>query len=265
MTIRPIKSLGQSFLIHEPTADALIAALELKPDDTVIEIGPGKGILTKRLIRACNNVIAVEIDYRLVCYLEAEIGESPNLKIVHQDFLKFDLNKFNDAKIIGNLPYNISSPIIFRLLDNISYWQRAVLTAQREFAEKVLLPAGTKGSGVLTVLCEYLCTRRRLFNIPPRFFKPSPKVISTAFTLMKRPSPAVAISHPEFFYKLINAAFTPQPRKRLINNIALNLGINKEILKNIFVQLNLPLDARAKDLTLNQFALIADVLFPYSQ
>lgn len=265
MAIRPIKSLGQSFLIHEPTADALVASLELKPDDLVIEIGSGKGILTSRLIKARSNVIAVEIDRRLVQFLKAEMGDAANLQIVYQDFLKFDLGRFKDAKIIGNLPYNISSPILFKLLNNISCWERAVLTTQREFAEKVLISAGTKGSGVLAILCEYLCARQRLFNIPARFFKPSPKVTSTAFLLIKRSQPAVAISHPENFCRLINAAFTPQPRKRLINNIALNLSIEKEKLKNIFTQLNLPLDSRAEDFTLPQFAVLAEALFPQSQ
>ncbi|MGQ9707291.1 MAG: 16S rRNA (adenine(1518)-N(6)/adenine(1519)-N(6))-dimethyltransferase RsmA [bacterium] len=263
--LKPIKSLGQSFLTYEPFADVLIDALELKDDDTVLEIGPGKGILTRRLVKKCHTVIAVEIDIRLVRLLEKQMGQWSNLKIVHQDFRKFDINQFKGLKIIGNLPYNISSDVLYKLLTDTDSWQRAILTTQREFAERLFAQPGTKGYGVITLLCKNLCQTRRLFNIPSRFFKPIPKVTSTAFALIRLPRSEVTISDQVWFLKLLRAGFSPQPRKKLVNNLALNLGIDKEKLNRIFIELNLPIDSRARDFTLKQFALLAQGLFSLRQ
>lgn len=262
---RPIKSLGQSFLIWEPVADALIDALELKEGDTVLEIGPGKGILTRRLVKKCRAVIAVEIDSRLVRLLQEELAQAENFKIIQADFKKFDLKQFKGLKIIGDLPYNISSPVLYKLLDSPDSWQRAVLTTQREFAERLTARPGTKAYGFLTLLCEYLCETRRLFNIPARFFKPSPKVTSTALVLVRRPMPKISVPDRQVLLKLLRAAFTPQPRKKLLNNLALNLGIDKEKLNRTFTELNLPLNSRANEFTLEEFALLTQALFPARQ
>jgi 16S rRNA (adenine1518-N6/adenine1519-N6)-dimethyltransferase len=257
--IRPIKSLGQVFLTHGKTADAIVEAIEPKTGDTVLEIGPGKGILTKRLLETGCQVIGVEIDTRLVNLLKTTIGAAPNLTLVNDDFLRFDMGRFSGIKIVGNLPYYLSTEIVLKLLENSSVWKRAVLTTQREFAERVLSKPGTRHYCALSVICSFLCTGRRLFNIPPRFFKPSPGVMSTTFVLSRR-SPAIKVADDKWFYQVIQAAFTPQRRKTVLNNICLNLNLNKELAIKAFSQINLNQNVRAEELSLEQFGLLSEAL-----
>ncbi len=258
--IRPIKALGQVFLTHQATADALVAALDLHPGETVLEIGPGKGILTQRLIEKGCQVIAVEIDKRLVCFLKNRFAAAENLTLIEQDFLEFDMSNLRRVKIIGNLPYYISSQILFKLIENRLSWHIAVLTTQREFAERVLGKPGSRGYGALTVICAYLFSRRRLFNIPPSFFKPSPDVISTSFLLTRLSSAPVKVGDEEWFFTVVRAAFKPQRRKTLLNNLTSNLGLTKGIVASVLREIDLPLDIRAEDLNLEQFARLSEAV-----
>jgi len=258
--IRPVKSLGQVFLTHQATADTLVAALESHPGETILEIGPGKGILTKRLIEKGCRVIAVEIDRRLVYFLKELFSSAENLTLIEQDFLEFDMTNLRGLKIIGNLPYYISSQILFKLIENHFTWHTAVLTTQREFAERVLGKPGGRGYGSLTVLCTYLFSRRRLFNIPPSFFKPSPEVVSTSFVLTRLSCPPVKISDERWFFAVVRATFKPQRRKTLLNNLSRNIGLDKEKVAAILKEISLPQDIRAEDLNLEQFALLSEAL-----
>lgn len=259
VSIKPVKSLGQSFLIHEKTADKLVSALELQPTDTVVEIGAGKGILTSRIIPKAKLVIAIEIDSRLVNYLNEKFSQADNLQIVHTDFLKFDLKRYQRLKIIANLPYYMSSAILWKLLDNFNCWEIAVLTAQREFARRLLATSGSNDYCPLAVFCEYHCERQRLFNIPPAYFKPRPKIVSSAFRLVRH-QPTFQISSYPKFIPIVFGAFTPQPRKLLINNLARSLKINRNELIRIFNELNLPLNIRAAEVNLKQFIQLANAL-----
>ncbi len=256
----PIKSFAQSFLTHQRTADALVAALTPQPEDVVLEIGPGKGILTRRLLQKGCRVIAVEIDRRLVNFLRETLGSTGNLTLIQEDFLKFDIGQFTDLKIIGNLPYNISSQIILKLIDNFTSWKLSVLTAQREFVRRILAQPGTKSYGAIAVLSSYRFAKKRLFDIPAKFFKPAPRVTSTTFLLSRLSEPAIYVSEPEWFLRVVHAAFTPQRRKTLLNNLCLNLRIEKEIGQKIFSKLQLPLEIRAEEITLEQFGLLSEAL-----
>ncbi|NPV13466.1 ribosomal RNA small subunit methyltransferase A [candidate division WOR-3 bacterium] len=257
--IRPIKSLGQVFLTHSKTADAIVEALEIEAGEIVLEIGPGKGILTRRLVDKGCSVIGVEIDPRLVSLLKMTIGAAPNLTLVNDDFLQFDMRRFSGIKIVGNLPYYLSTEILLKLLEHSSAWERAVLTTQREFAERVLGKPGTKHYCALSVICSYLCLGRRLFNIPPRFFKPSPGVMSTTFVLTRR-SPPISLLDDKWFYQVVQAAFSPQRRKTVLNNICVNLNLKKETAIKIFSQINLDQKLRAEKLSLEQFGLLSEAL-----
>ncbi|MEO0077375.1 MAG: 16S rRNA (adenine(1518)-N(6)/adenine(1519)-N(6))-dimethyltransferase RsmA [candidate division WOR-3 bacterium] len=221
--LRPRKALGQAFLTHEPTADALVEALNVSSSDVVLEIGPGKGALTRRLARVAARVIAVEIDARLVQLLRTEL---PEVETIHADFLVWDPPGLDRLLVIGNLPYNLSSQILLRLLDQ-TYWRRAVLTTQREFAERVLGQPGTKSYGALTVFCDRLVTKHRLFNIPASRFKPTPDVVSTAFTLVRRDQPSFEINDTALFRRVVRAAFN-QRRKTILNSLSAALGLHRQ-------------------------------------
>jgi 16S rRNA (adenine1518-N6/adenine1519-N6)-dimethyltransferase len=258
-SIKPVKSLGQSFLTHEPTADKLVEALELSSDDTVLEIGAGKGILTGRLLQKAKLVIAIEVDARLVKYLNEKFSSAGNLEVVHADFLKFELKCYRRLKVIGNLPYCISTAILWQLLDNYECWQTAVLTTQREFAQRVLANSGSSDYSALSVFAEFHCDRDRLFNIPARYFKPSPRVISTAFRLKIRKFPLTPANY-AIFKTVVLAAFSPQPRKLLINNLAHTLNINRTDLKRIFTEFDFPPDIRATGVDLTQYIKLSGAL-----
>jgi 16S rRNA (adenine1518-N6/adenine1519-N6)-dimethyltransferase len=274
MHIRPIKRLGQSFLTYEPAADRIVAALGLRPDDEVLEIGPGKGILTRRLVQQCRKVTAVEIDARLIAYLRTENrdttgfrGENgsvsifPNLELIRQDVLTLDLGRFCGVKVCGNLPYNISSQIMFRLLENLPAWQFGVFTLQREFAQRVLAEPGTKDYAALSVLFELDTERRKLFNLAPENFKPRPDVVSTVLSLRRRPGPRLDLPDREFFTRVVKAAFAHR-RKTLGNNLAAGLGVARAQLPEIERAAGIKLNRRAETLTIEEFgrlsATIAD-------
>ncbi|MEO0069891.1 MAG: 16S rRNA (adenine(1518)-N(6)/adenine(1519)-N(6))-dimethyltransferase RsmA [candidate division WOR-3 bacterium] len=260
---RPRKSLGQTFLTNTTIADALIAALNLKKGELVLEIGPGSGILTERLLKKGARVIAVEIDRRLVQFLKEIFANNTNLKVVYKDFLKFDLSQFSSLKIIGNIPFNISSQVFFKLWEYRQNWIAAVFTTQREFAQRLLSPPGTKDYGILSVLYDYLCEKRKLFNIPARFFYPQPKVSATAFLLKRYTNPVWRLSDEKWFYQVVQSAFFPQRRKRLLNNLCQNLKIDKEILLQKLNWVGLGQDSRAEDINFEQFALLSEMLLPF--
>jgi 16S rRNA (adenine1518-N6/adenine1519-N6)-dimethyltransferase len=255
--IRPIKSFGQSFLTYEPAADRIVDALGLMPDDEVIEIGPGKGVLTSRLVERCRKVTAVEIDERLVEYLRSEFVRISNLEVVLQDFLGFDLSGFRDVVVCGNLPYNVSSQILFRLLDNLPSWRRGVFTLQREFASRMLAAPDNKDYGAVTVLFELWTEREKLFNLEPDCFKPSPDVMSTVISIRRRDKPSCAVKDMELFKKVVKAAFA-QRRKTLGNNLNNGLGLDRPALALVEQASGIDLKRRAETLSVVEFALLAN-------
>jgi 16S rRNA (adenine1518-N6/adenine1519-N6)-dimethyltransferase len=276
MHIHPIKRLGQSFLTYEPAADRIVAALELRPGDEVLEIGPGKGILTSRLIALCRKVTAVEIDRRLVEYLRTTLGkegtvpdfvgrnprDSPQrcaLSVVQQDILTFDLSGFRSVKVCGNLPYNISSQILFRLLENLASWQCGVFTLQREFALRLLAQPGTKDYGAVTVLFELDTERTRLFNLPPEYFKPRPDVVSTVIHIRRRDKPRCAVKDVERFKRVVRAAFA-QRRKTLANNLSNGLELTRPALAEIEQASGIDMKRRAETLSVSDFCCLTEAL-----
>lgn len=254
---RPRKSLGQSFLISPRVADALVAALEPGPQDTILEIGPGHGVLTDRIVGRVARLVAVELDRILARRLARKYGQA--VEVVETDFLRFDFAALGTVKVIGNLPYNISSQIIFRLLEEGHNWSLAVLTTQREFAARVLACPGSKEYAALSVFCECVCTREKLFNIAPACFRPRPRVVSTAFRLRRRKEPLITVSDPEGFKRLVKACFG-QRRKTLVNNLAHELALGKSEVRKIITEAQLTATARAEHLSLDDFARLYDCL-----
>ncbi|MEO0073241.1 MAG: rRNA adenine dimethyltransferase family protein, partial [candidate division WOR-3 bacterium] len=184
---------------------------------------------------------------------------SDRIEIVTADFLTFDLSKFSGIKVIGNLPYSLSSQILLRLIDFSSSWQLAVLTTQREFAQRILARPGSKTYGAITVLCSVRVTAESLFNLPPKWFSPRPAVVSTAFRLKVREQPLFGCSDPDRFRRVVKAAFG-QRRKTLLNSLSSGLGIDKNVISRVLLQQGVNLDARAETLTPEQFHLLSDAL-----
>lgn len=253
--LRPRKALGQAFLTHEPTADALVEALAASADDVVLEIGPGKGALTRRLARIAGRVIAVEIDERLVQLLRTEL---PEVEVVHADFLEWVPRDLDQLLVIGNLPYSISSQILFRLLDQ-TCWTRAVLTTQREFAERVLGKPGTRAYGALTVLCDRLVAKQRLFNIPASRFKPPPDVVSTAFCLFRREQPLFRVQDIALFRRVVKAAFS-QRRKTILNSLSAALRLDRHTVERALNRAGISSGQRAESVEPAGFQALAAAL-----
>jgi len=252
---RPRKSLGQSFLTHEPTADALVAALAVSGADVVLEIGPGKGVLTRRLALLARRVIAVELDPQLAGFLRTEL---PSVETDCADFMDWEPVGLRNLLVLGNLPYNLSSQILFRLLDR-TYWTRAVLTTQREFAERVLGQTGTRAYGALTVFCDRLAIRQRLFNIPPSRFKPAPDVVSTAFLLTRRGRPSFAVADIARFRRVVRAAFS-QRRKTVLNSLSAGLGLDKDTVEEALGRAGIRPTQRAETIEPAGFQELAQAL-----
>lgn len=225
----------------------------------MLEVGPGKGILTRRLVASAGTVIAVEIDERLAGGLRAELSGSGNLEVVHLDFMDFDLGRFRQLKVLGNLPYNLSSQMLFKLLDSAGTWGVAVLTTQREFALRVVAGPGSKAYGALSVFFDRLTIRERLFNIGPECFKPRPDVVSTAFRLTQREQPLYAVPDEARFRRVVKTCFA-QRRKTIANNLVAGLGITRETAGAALGESGIEPTARAEAVGGSQFRKLVDAL-----
>jgi 16S rRNA (adenine1518-N6/adenine1519-N6)-dimethyltransferase len=227
--------------------------------DTVLEVGPGKGMLTKRLVAMAGEVIAVEIDERLAAGLRTELGGRGNLQVVYADFLGFDLDPYRHLKVLGNLPYNLSSQILFKLLESLHAWDVAILTTQREFAYRVVAVPGSKAYGALSVFFDRLTVRERLFNIEPQSFKPRPDVTSTAFRLTRREQPLYEVPDEAVFRRVVKACFA-QRRKTIANNLVAGLTLTRETVVAYLKQAGIDPTARAETVTGEQFKRLAEAL-----
>lgn len=260
---RPKRALGQNFLTDSNSMHRLHDALDLYPDEDLLEIGSGLGVFSNELAKHALEVIAVEKDRRLVEIAKTEFGEQKNLKFLEADFLKLDLPHLLDdyhlpIKVVGNIPYNISSPILFKLLENHSLFQRAVLTVQKEVADRITAEPGNKDYGILSILLQSQVKCESLFDLPPQSFLPEPEVTSTAVRLTFPKEPLYQILKPHLFKETVKTAFQ-QRRKKIRNTL-------KKLLKNNKIKpwepLQIDPDLRPEDLTLDQYVALANFLSP---
>ena len=223
---RPVKGLGQHFLIHRATAEKIAATIRPGPGDVVVEIGAGLGALTSPLSKSGACVVAVEIDGELARFLRDHVlVEAPRdlVVVLGRDILDVDLLSLSERwgrklKVIGNLPYQISSPVLFRLMEGASCIEEAVLMLQAEVAERVLAEAASRDHGILSVMAAYHCHRRRLMRLKPSQFYPQPKVDSTVVHLAFRPWPKQPQVDVEWLLSVVKAAFSHR-RKTLRNSL----------------------------------------------
>ncbi len=222
--IRPKKSLGQNFLRDDNIARNIVASLHLLPDDVVLEIGPGEGALTKYLVPQLSRLTVVEVDDRIVRRME-ELFNNKDISIIHRDFLKTDLGEIaaernsTAIRIIGNIPYNITSPILFHILDNRSRVTDATLMMQKEVAHRLVAKPNTKDYGILAVFSQLFSDVEILFDVSPACFYPPPKVTSSVVRINLLPAPRFEMSDEHFFRRMVRSVFGKR-RKTLRNSLS---------------------------------------------
>jgi 16S rRNA (adenine1518-N6/adenine1519-N6)-dimethyltransferase len=254
----PQKRLGQSFLIDPNIVRKIVAASALAPGETVLEIGPGRGVLTRALCEAANRVVALEIDQHLVEYLK-ETLRHPNLDLRHDDALQFAYERLPDhTVVVANLPYYISTPLLFTLLDAKDRIGRMVLMLQVEVAERIVASPNTEAYGILSVLTQYRAEAKIAFRVSKNCFRPRPDVDSAIITLRVRPHPSISASNEALFIKLVRAAFAHR-RKTLINSLR-DEGFPPTQLAHALSQTNINPTRRAETLSIPEFAALTDAL-----
>lgn len=242
------KSLGQNFLRDQTIIDRIIDALDLRDDETVIEIGPGHGALTERLIDKAAQVLAIEFDRALIPVLNEKFADRKNLTLVNEDVLTVDLSRMlsRSSKLVANLPYNISTPILQRLIDQRHLFSRLVLMFQREVVERITARPGGKDRGYLSVLVENAFKTEHLFDVPPDAFRPMPKVWSAVVRLIPKRS---TVSDEIQFRKILSASFA-QKRKNILNNLKPLIAHASSVLQSC----NINEKRRAETLTLDEWS-----------
>jgi len=220
MHIKPKKGLGQNFLVDQNIQKRIINALELSSSDTVLEIGAGKGELTQLIARKVKLIFALEIDAALLAVLKDKFKGQPNVRVVGEDFLKFNLNKFprGKIKVFGNVPYYISTPILERIFAFHKKIASAYLSLQKEFARRITAKSGSKECGSLSIFAQYYSQPEILFQIKAGSFWPRPKVDSSFVRLKIRRKPPVTAAEPRDFFAIVRQAFG-QRRKILKNSL----------------------------------------------
>lgn len=267
--VRPhaIRALGQNFLVHKGTCETIVRLSGFACGDTVVELGVGLGALTRILAPAVKRVIGIELDRRMIEYLETSGGVAPNVEIRNDDMLCVSYKALSDElgsrlKIIGNLPYNISSQILFKLMEEREAIDSAVLMFQKEVADRLLSGPGGKDYGILSVVAGYCAEISRLMNIPPGLFRPMPKVISTVVRLKFRPPPREALSF-DFFLGIVKAGFG-QRRKKLSNALKGLSGLHEGLVLKGLAECGIGVSQRAETLSIDDFVRLSNWLYEAS-
>jgi 16S rRNA (adenine1518-N6/adenine1519-N6)-dimethyltransferase len=259
MSIPPKKSLGQNFLVDPHAAAMILDAAGLTKDDTVVEIGPGHGVLTGGLAERAGKVIAVELDGRLIAKLRRELAGRGNLEIVHADALKYPFDRLpGRVKVVANLPYYISTPIITKLVSARSNISLMVLMLQKEVAERISAPPGGKVYGYLSVMVQLHCEAETLFTVPASSFDPAPKVESAVLRLAVREAPAAKCRDYRLFERVVSAAFS-QRRKTLANSLRSSGLFSPEGIARLKGS-GIDPTRRAETLSVSEYAALTDFL-----
>jgi len=258
------KSLGQNFLVDNKILDKIVAQSNLSADDTVIEIGPGIGALTQKLAEVAGDVVAVEVDQRLEEVLDETLAEYDNVEVVFGDALEVDFDELVDGKykIVANLPYYITTPIVMRLLEEQFNVEQIVFMVQREVAERMVASPGGKDYGILSIGIQFHTTAEILFDVPPTVFIPQPKVHSAVVSLNVLDEPPIDVLSEEFFFKIVNAGFQ-QRRKTIRNSLskAANINLSRDLVDQALEEVDIDSRRRAEKLGLEQFCSLSNKLF----
>lgn len=259
MDIRAKKSLGQNFLNDPHYLNKIADAARVGPGDQVLEIGPGLGHLTTVLTQRAQKVLAIEVDDRLIPHLQGEFSACRNFELLHADALEYDYGSLKGRwKVVANLPYYISTPIIQKLISCREKFISLTLMLQKEVAERIASPPGGKEYGYLSVLVQFYTVPRIEFKVPPGAFSPRPEVDSAVITLFLRDRPAVTIKDEAFFISVIKAAFSH--RRKTLRNALKKLDLPKEKMDAVRDSTGIDLGRRAETLSIEEFGCLADFL-----
>lgn len=262
------KKFGQNFLIDGRVLDKIIAAADIGPDDCVLEIGPGIGTLTSRLAEEAGQVIAVEIDKNLIPILKDVLSEYDNITIINEDILKVDIpalaaekNGGRPIKVVANLPYYITTPIIMGLFESNVPIDNITVMVQKEVAQRMQVGPGTKDYGALSLAVQYYAEPYIVANVPQNCFIPRPNVGSAVIRLTRHANKPVEVKDEQHMFRLIRAAFN-QRRKTLQNALhnMPELNLSKEAIVEALEKMGLPQTVRGEKLTLEEFAKLSDLL-----
>ena len=262
------KKFGQNFLIDTNVLNRIIAAAEITKEDCLLEIGPGIGTMTQYLAESAGEVVAVEIDKNLIPILEDTLSGYDNVTVINQDILKLDIGKIVEErnggepiKVVANLPYYITTPIIMRLFESHVPLKSITIMVQKEVADRMQVGPGTKDYGALSLAVQYYAKPEIVANVPPNCFIPRPNVGSAVIRLTRHETPPVQVQDEKKMFSLIRASFN-QRRKTLVNGLcnASELQLSKEQVAGALEEMGLSPTIRGEALTLEQFAKLSDLL-----
>ena len=259
------KKFGQNFLIDSHVLDKIIAAAGITGEDCVVEIGPGIGTLTQYLAETAREVIYVEINRMLIPILEETLAEYDNVTVINQDILKVDLEQLvaehnggRPVKIVANLPYYITTPLLFYFLDHREYWSEMVIMVQKEVAERVVASPGGKDYGVLTLMTAFDADAEILLHVPASAFEPRPSVDSAVLRLVRRDAPPFAVTDKKAFRSLVKAGFGQ--RRKTLSNALKNSGLfpEKTAASSLLEKCGIDGGRRGETLSFEEYAALAN-------
>jgi 16S rRNA (adenine1518-N6/adenine1519-N6)-dimethyltransferase len=262
------KKFGQNFLIDSNILDKIVQSAEVTKEDCVLEIGPGIGTMTQYLAEAAREVVAVEIDKNLIPILKDTLSAYDNVTVINEDILKVDLNQIvqdknggRPIKVVANLPYYITTPIIMGLFENHVPLKSITIMVQKEVADRMQVGPGTKDYGALSLAVQYYAKPEIITRVPASCFMPRPNVDSTVIRLERYEEPPVFVKDEKYLFAVIRASFN-QRRKTLANGLtnAGNLGVNRQLVEEALTQMGLSATVRGEALTLSQFAELSNYL-----
>ena len=262
------KKFGQNFLIDTHVLDKIIGAAGIKKDDFVLEIGPGIGTMTQYLCENAREVIAVEIDKALIPILQDTLSEYDNVEVINEDILKVDIRKIAEErnggkpiKVVANLPYYITTPIIMGLFESHVPIDSITVMVQKEVADRMQVGPGTKDYGALSLAVQYYANPEIVANVPPNCFMPRPNVGSAVIRLTRHEAPPVQVEDEKLMFKLIRASFN-QRRKTLVNglNNSGEIHLSTELIAEAVEELGVSPSIRGEALTLEQFAKLSNII-----
>ena len=265
------KKFCQNFLIDTHVLEKIMNAAQISKDDCVVEVGPGIGTMTQYLAERAGHVVAVEIDKALIPILSDTLSAYDNVEVINEDILKVDLNRLlqeknggRPIKVVANLPYYITTPIIMGLFESHVPLQSITIMVQKEVADRMQVGPGTKVYGALSLAVQYYAKPEIVANVPPNCFIPRPNVGSAVIRLTRHKEMPVEVKDPALMFKIIRASFN-QRRKTLQNSLSHDpqLGISKEVVARILEEMGLSATIRGEALSLQQFAQFSDLVFTY--
>ena len=260
------KSLGQNFLIDDNVIDKIIDGARVKEGDKVIEVGPGIGTLTREMAKRAEKVVAVEIDKNLIPILKETLADFDNTEVVNEDILKVDINKLVDeklsggpVKLIANLPYYITTPIVMKFLEEDIPVTDIVVMVQKEVADRMNAVPSTKDYGALSVAVQYYCDTEIVAKAPRHMFIPQPKVDSTVIGLHIREERKYKADNEQLFFKTVKAAFG-QRRKTLLNSLSSMGVLDKAKIKEVLAEAGIDEKRRGETLSIEEFAHLSNII-----